>query len=130
MTPHAKRSRILIALLLACGAAQASEWVSIGKSDNGGDEFFADISSIGITGETRRAWIKTVFLPDKAHSLERMAFNCGEGTMRWEASTLYSVDGNVMGGEAAGTFPTPWKPVPPDTAGSAIMHFVCKWKPQ
>jgi hypothetical protein len=122
------RGQFLITLLLACGTAQASEWVSIGKGVNGGLEYFADVSSIAVMGETRRAWIKTISLPDKGHSLERMAFNCGEGTMRWEASTLYSRDGSEIGGEAPGTFPTPWKPVPPDTAGSAIMHFVCKWK--
>jgi len=120
----------VLALLLAFGTAQASEWVSIGKGSNGNLEFFADVSSIGISGETRRAWIKTIYLPDKGHALERMAFNCAEGTMRWEASTLYSRDGSELGGEAPGTFPTPWKPIPPDTNGSAIMEFVCKWKPK
>jgi hypothetical protein len=124
------QGKYLLTLLLACGSAQASEWVSIGKSDNGRLEYFADVSSIGITGETRRAWIKTIVLPNTLSTLERLAFNCGEGTMRWEAFTLYSRDGSEIGGEPAGTYPTPWKPVPPDTVGSAFMHFVCKWKPK
>jgi hypothetical protein len=122
--------KYLLTVLLACGSAQASEWISIGKSDNGAREIFADVSSIGITGETRRAWIKTIVLPDKPFLLDRMAFNCAEGTMRWEASTLYSSDGNEFGGETTGPFPTPWKPIPPDTVGSTVMHFVCKWKPK
>jgi hypothetical protein len=45
----------LLTLFLACGSAQASEWVSIGKSDDGVREHFADVSIIGITRETRRA---------------------------------------------------------------------------
>jgi hypothetical protein len=114
----------LLALLLVCGAAQASDWVSIGKSDNGAREYFADISSIGITDDIRRAWIKTKILPDKPFSLERLAFNCGKGTMRWEASTLYGIEIS----DPVGSFPTPWKPIPPDTTGSVIMQFVCAWK--
>jgi hypothetical protein len=50
--------------------------------------------------------------------------------MRWESSTLYSSEGTEMGDKLAGTFPTPWKPVLPDAAGSTIMDFVCKWKPK
>jgi hypothetical protein len=79
---------ILLTLLLACGTAQASDWVSIGKSDNGTREYFADVSSIGITGDIRRAWVKTVLTSGKPF------------------------------------YPTPWKPIPPGTAGSAIM-LIC-----
>src|SRR5260370_6127434 len=35
------RRTIRIVLLLACGTAQASEWVPIGKSDDGLHEYFA-----------------------------------------------------------------------------------------
>jgi hypothetical protein len=118
------RSTILILLILAGGPTLASDWVSIGKSDNSARQYFADISSIGITGEIRRAWVKTVLTSGKPFSLERLAFNCGEGTIRWEASTLYGIE--ISGPE--GTFPTPWKPIPPDTTGSAIMQFICAWR--
>lgn len=120
------RRTILIVLLVSCGTARASDWVSIGKSDSGTREYFADISSIGITGGTRRAWVKTVLSSGKPFSLERLAFNCGEGTMRWEAYTLYGIEIS----EPDGIYPTPWKPIPPDTTGSAIMQFVCAWKPK
>jgi hypothetical protein len=117
---------LLLTSLLAFGTAHSSDWVSIGKNDNGVREFFADVSSIGITGEIRWAWIKTIVRPDKPFSLERLAFNCEEGTMRWEASTLYGIEIN----DSVGSYPTPWKPVPPDTVGSAIIQFICKWKPK
>jgi hypothetical protein len=120
------RKILLLTSFLAFGTAQASDWVSIGKNDNNGREYFADVSSIGITGEIRPAWVKTIDRPNKPFSLERMAFNCGEGTMRWEPSTLYWIDIK----DPEGTYPTPWKPVPPDTVGSAIMQFVCAWKPK
>lgn len=120
------RVKYLLTLLLAGGTAQASDWVSIGKNDNNSREYFADVSSIGITGEIRRAWVKTIDRSNKPFSLERMAYNCGEGTMRWEAYTLYGIDIK----DPEGTYPTAWKSVPPDTVGSAIMQFVCKWKPK
>jgi hypothetical protein len=117
---------LLLTLFLACVTAQASDWVSIGKNDNNSREYFADVASIGITGEIRRAWVKTIDRPNKPFSLERLAFNCDEGTMRWEASTLYGIEIK----DPEGAYPTPWKPVPPDTVGSAIMQFVCKWQPK
>jgi hypothetical protein len=120
------RGKYLLTLLLSAGTAHASDWVSIGKNDHNTREYFADAASIGIKEEIRRAWVKTIDLPNKPFSLERMAFNCGEGTMRWEASALYWIDIK----DPDGTYPTPWKPVPPDTVGSAIMQFVCKWKPK
>jgi hypothetical protein len=39
---------ILLALLLACGTARASDWVSLGKSDDGQQEYFVDVSSIRV----------------------------------------------------------------------------------
>jgi len=80
---HRPTTTILLTLLLACGTVQASDWVSVVKSDNGVREYFADVSSIGITGEIRRARIKIIVPPDKPFSLDRMAFNCREGTMEW-----------------------------------------------
>ena len=116
---------LLLTSFLAFCTAQASDWVSICKNDNNSRKYFADVSSVGITGEIRRVWVKTIDRPNKPFSLKRLAFNCDEGTMRWEASTLYGIEIS----HPVGSFPTPWKPVPPDTVGSAIMQFVCKWKP-
>jgi hypothetical protein len=55
------RKAILLALLLACGAAQAEQWVSLGKIDNGNKETFVDVSSIRIDSGIRRGSSKVVF---------------------------------------------------------------------
>ena len=54
---------LLLTLLLACGTAQAVEWVSLGKADDAHTEDFVDVSSIRVDGEVRRAWIKTIYVP-------------------------------------------------------------------
>ncbi len=116
-------------MLVVCGTAQGSEWVPIGKSDNGAMEALVDASDILIEGEIRRAWIKIAYPPHKSYTLERDAFNCGEETMRGEAYTIYFEDGTYQS-QPADSFPEPWKPRPPDTMGSIIIQFVCKWKPK
>jgi hypothetical protein len=40
----------LLALLLTCGTAHASEWVSLGKSTDGTIEILIDVSSIRSAG--------------------------------------------------------------------------------
>jgi hypothetical protein len=133
---------ILLALLLACGTAQAADWVPIGKADNGTQETFVDVSSIRVTGSIRRAWAKlvpahhTMKLPDNdnrkkwvSYEVSREAFNCDEETSIFEALSAYFDDG-TNGSVPADAFPTQWTPVPPDTIRSIEMHFVCAWKAQ
>jgi hypothetical protein len=55
------RKTIQLALLLACGAASAEEWLSVGKIENGNRETFVDISSLRIDGGIRRGSSKVVF---------------------------------------------------------------------
>src|ERR1700722_12815155 len=95
---------ILISLMLACGTAQASEWVSTGMAEDG-SENFVDVSSIRITGSIRRAWVRDDFGPNTKGSfingsyarptsmMVRFAFNCAEETVRFEASTWYYSNG-------------------------------------
>jgi hypothetical protein len=49
----------MLALAIACGAAQAAEWSSPGKSA-GGTEMFLDTYSIRVAGHIRRAWLEIV----------------------------------------------------------------------
>jgi hypothetical protein len=121
------RTRILLVLLIVGSTAQASDWVSVAKSDNGAIEDFVDVSGILIAGEVRRAWVKVIYLHNKGYTMERDAFNCGEGTMRGEAFALYFADGTNQS-QPADSFPDQWKPIPPDTIGSGIMQFICAWK--
>jgi hypothetical protein len=120
--------RVGMLMLLAYSTVQASEWVSLSKSDKG-LEYLADVSSIGITGGIRRAWIKVAYLDRKSYTLERDAFDCGQGTMRTEAYTMYFPSGSSYS-QPAESLTEQWKPVPPDTMGSMLMQFVCAWKPK
>ena len=56
---------ILLALLVACGTAQATDWASLGKSDDGAQEVFVDVSRIRVKTVVRRAWIETLFAPHR-----------------------------------------------------------------
>jgi hypothetical protein len=144
--------KIILALLLACGTAQAAEWVSINTSDNGKTENFVDLSSIRIPGQVRWVWIKAVYAPHtyrgeaEAHAkskwlsdeVQRFAFNCADETVRMEALTVHYTDGSLDVHYTDGSldlvpaeqFPTSWSPVEPDTVRSVQMQFICAWKPK
>jgi hypothetical protein len=128
---------IILALLLACGTALASEWVPVAK--NSQLEVFVDVSSIRIAGEIRRAWLKMVMQPHSergigadankwvAYKQSREAIHCLNETHYGEALTEYFSDGS---NHTVSQKPDiAWEPVPPDTVFEAVMHFVCAWKP-
>ncbi len=132
---------IMLFLLFAYGPVQASEWVSLGKSADEKSEASVDVSGIRITGTVRRAWSKMVFPPHtakgsgpnsdkwKSSEVSLEAFDCDNQTGRTEAVTIYYYDGSNWTAPAA-SFPFPWTPVPPDTALSVAMQFICAWKPK
>jgi hypothetical protein len=128
-------------IALACGAAQASEWVSATKGENGKSEGFVDVSSIRVTGTIRQAWIKVVLEPRTqkgpapyenkfvSRAVSREAFDCSEQKHRTEAITFYFADGtNFVVPESS--FNETWTPVTPDTLSDEWMLFVCAWKPK
>jgi hypothetical protein len=134
------RKTILSALLLACGTAQAANWVSLGKTDDGKQEIFIDGSSIRIAGHTRRVWIKTIYadhtMPGGSEnpnrwqheSMDHWAFDCREANVMLEAGIDYFEDGT--------SFSLPsnraklWHAVAPETLFDLEMHFICAWKPK
>ncbi len=127
---------ILLVMLLACGTAQASEWVSLGKTLDGKTEILVDVSSVKVAGQIRRAWSKMVVAPH-TQMLEQKwvssvlilkAFDCAEKTVRFEATTTYYDDGSNHYVPAA-AFPTPWEPVAPETMDDNQMELLCAWKP-
>ena len=132
---------IMVWCLLTCGMAQASEWVSLGTSDNGQFETFIDVSSIRVEGSIRRAWVKAVFAPHTARGLFedankwmsyemiREAYNCGEEAFRFEAQNSYYEDG-TYDSIPAKAYPRPWRPTPPDSVASLVMQFICARKPK
>jgi hypothetical protein len=122
-----------------CGGvpSQASEWVSVSKSQNGTEEF-ADVANIRVEDNIRRARIKSVYAPHSerdpndvnkwwASAENQRAFNCREGTSRRESMTVYYSDGTDVSVPDK-NLPTPWNPVRPDTMLSNVMSFICAWK--
>ena len=131
---------ILLALLLACGTAQASEWVSLGKNGQGA-EALVDVSSIRIAGNIRRVWTKVIFTTHTHkgvneyankwvnYELGHDAFDCGNETQRNEALNIYFEDKTNYTVPLAPAA-TNWDPVPPDSLLSAEMRLVCTWNPK
>jgi hypothetical protein len=132
----------LLALLLACGTAQADEWVSLVKVNAAKKmEVLVDVSNIQSKDGIRHAWIKMVYASqtesgagsDSAkwvrYDLTRWAFNCNEQTASAEALEIAYEDGTQEEDNAA-PWPKPWRPIPPETVMSAGMQFVCAWKPK
>jgi len=133
------RGWFLVALLLASGTVQASDWVSLGKWGDRNAEILIDESSIRGAGEIRRAWFKVAF-PSHIGSesarqkwetflLIRIAFNCSEKTSLDEVQKLYYSDG-AMVARPAESFSDRWYPVAPGTLGNKEMQFICAWKPK
>ena len=129
----------LLALMLTCGAAHASQWVQVGTGKDA-TKVWVDTSSITVTGSIRQAWLKMTF---PAHtqpgsgddaskwvdfSLNHAAFNCSDGTSKSDALENDYDDGSsrkVPAEEIAGDR---WETVPPATALGSVLKFVCSWK--
>jgi hypothetical protein len=103
----------MLALLLACGSAQAAEWVLIGGTDQG-HRGYIDTSSVRVSSNIRRAWFKSIVAPHTVKetngpnadkwwtevvSLE--AHDCSAETNSREASTVYYEDGSNFSGSPA-----------------------------
>lgn len=132
---------MLLALTFACCAAQAEEWVSLGKIDNGNKETFVDVSSIRVDSEIRRGSSKVVFASHAqagageysskwvSYFSYQFAFNCTDKMGRVEAMSGYFDDGTTY---IDRYYPKPWQAVPmaPKTNWTALMEIVCAWKPK
>lgn len=126
----------ILALVIVCSTAQASNWWNIDKSYDGTMETFIDVSSLRIAGNIRRAWYKTAYKTHTqkgddgkywSYTVSKKAFNCTEEMFRDEAGIIYFEDGTNFT-VSAEIYPTPWVPVPPDTVASLSMHFICAMK--
>jgi hypothetical protein len=146
---------ILLTLLLACGAAQASEWVEIGKHEGNYKELL-DTTSISIDGPIRRASAKIVYEPHTAHDhvfayephtvngdvhyekkysspthaaydLSVTAVNCKDYLQKYESLVAYYEDGS---NEVTDPRFLNWEPVSPDTTQLRMVIFLCAWNPK
>jgi hypothetical protein len=130
----------LPALLVACGAVQASNWVQVGTG-NDGNKVAVDTASITIAGSVRQAWLKMTFPPhthpglgDDAnkwmdYNLNHAAFNCSDSTSKSDALEDHYDDGTSHKVPVEDLSGDRWEPVPSGTALESVMKFVCSWKP-
>ncbi len=128
-----------VAVLLACGAAQASTWVQVGTGKDG-TKVMVDTSSIDISGSVRHAWLKMTFPTHSQpgsgeesdkwvdYSLNHAAFDCHEGTSKSDALENYFEDGTSHKVPAEVLGADRWETVPPNTALETVMKFVCGWQ--
>jgi hypothetical protein len=133
------RKSMILVLVLACGSAQAEEWVSLGRTDNGTKETFVDVASIQIESGLRRGSSKVVFASHAQSGAGeysskwvryfgyRFAFNCVNKMGRVEGMTGYFDDGTTY---IDHYYPKPWQTVPmaPKTNWTTLMEYVCAWK--
>ncbi len=126
----------MLALVIVCSTAQASNWLSVGKSDDGNIETFIDVSSIRIKDNLRAAWFKDVFRTHtrkgphgnyRSFIVGKDEYNCTEQMTRSHAFTFYNEDGTNESASAE-SLPGPWEPVVPDTVMAVDMKFICAWK--
>lgn len=127
---------LLALLLLGYGTAQAADWVSLGKTNDGKTEILIDLSSIRVAAQTRTGWVKQVH-PSHAVSGSGLnasrwiasavyfnSFNCGDETMSIGVANYYYEDGT----NSVDSSVVPWGPVAPDTVGHTLLQFICSWK--
>ena len=128
----------MLALVLACGTAHASDWVLFGKTAY--HQVFVDVSSIEIVGSIRRAWFKFVDEPNAfppvpagdgktkvaLYQQIRFAFDCAQEASRIEANFIYYDDGSVVPHPYSPA--DPWTPIPPESIESSQIKFICAWK--
>lgn len=138
MKIKAKAALVGLVLSVACGAAQASEWVSVAEDSNETIKLFIDTSSIRISGNIRRAWSKYVFNPQTKKGVGnnsgkwteseviRFAYDCSQDLARKEALNVYFEDTSFYSVPAE-YLPEPWAPVAPDTLNEFAMQYVCAW---
>lgn len=135
----AARATIVLTLALACGAAQAANWMPVGKGKDG-TQVAVDTASITITASVRQAWLKMVFPPhtqkgfgdnaDKwvAFNLNHSSFNCKDGTSKSDSLIDNFDDGTSKEVPAEELADDRWEAVKPATALASAMKVVCEWK--
>jgi hypothetical protein len=153
-----QKTLTLALLLLSCSCAQDDQWVSIGRTADGTQEQFVDVSRIRLLGDyaLRKAWYRVVYAPN---TLKNTATNRFVHE-KWTYVELNCIDRTFLGSiqdpndhylfvvfDYGGADKPPpdyyvhetpkpippvsfdiWKPVPPYLKD--LVHFVCAWAPK
>jgi len=61
-----------------------------------------------------------------SYSLELWEINCPERKHRLLSITAYSVEGNILYTDQAGSRPPPWKIIPPESVEESLYKALCK----
>ena len=126
---EAKMKGMLIVLLLACGTAQAADWIRISAKGVPVQEY-VDRSSIQVDGNRRTAWVRYTFKANThierkkavASSVELTDVLCDSKEVRLLSITLFYEDGSSDHDAAA----RQWEPIPPETGSDDAMKYLCK----
>jgi len=125
----------VMALLLACGAAQAADWKQVGDIDKYPDyPQYVDTSTITVSGQIRRAWLMTVEkhpkVPGLTKSVAQLDYDCAHKTQHYVVTSNYWSDGSVDTETDNPLIKAGPQRLLPGGSDYAIMEFVCAWKPK
>jgi hypothetical protein len=135
------KQALVLVLLLACGAARADDWVSIGKTGDGKTRVYIDSSGIQVAGAIRRAWIRDVFKPRTKkkvgtqpdawvdYAASHVTVNCTNSTY-WEDSLVWYYENGDSAQVPADQIPAQWTTINPVKIVDQEMAFFCSWKPE
>lgn len=113
-------------LLLAPSAANASEWVFLGASEN--VAFYVDTSTIKTSGNNRATWTKQVFkVPEKGvkELIEQFNFNCYQSTLSPLSTIHYGIDRRVVYSHTWPSYAQTVEPWGPDTFAEGLGKIAC-----
>jgi hypothetical protein len=124
---------MIVALMLACGTAQAADWVNIGSATQF-SAIYADRSRVKADGVIRTTWFKLVYKPHAQrwgatnqyinYEMAFVSFNCEHQLTHETSSTDYLEDGSAHGGPNS----LHWDQVVPDSVGEGEMNWICNLK--
>ncbi len=128
---HAVKSMIFGAFLFASAAAFASNWLSLGKTEDGNSETFVDRATITVVGNIRSALFQYVPKPHIdmlrtewiARSEQLSEYDCKNHTVHAIKLTIY-LEG---GGTHTDILPTAWGQVE-SPWDRVALDYLCAWQ--
>jgi hypothetical protein len=133
-------SVVISLTIFGCAEAWAENWRLYAKTDL--YECFYDAENIVRSSEDIvEVWAKLVYTErgvvelvkefgkhyeNLSYSLELWEINCAEKKHRLLSTTAYSVEGNILYTNQAGSRPPPWKIISRESVGESLYKAVCK----
>ena len=113
-------------LLTATPALAEADWVHVGTGTDETQKDYIDRSSIRVTGQIRRYWVRRDLVNNPDGWKQTVALienNCASGQWRQIHLTVYYVDGKVSTSKAPDQS---WDYVVPGSVGRIEHDYVCR----